>query len=113
MRTSIDKLVTPIILTLQDQSSTAKREIALRALGKLTSNTGYVIQPFIDYRLLMDILLTEIESESNKLLRIEVRQTLGIIGGLDPYPYTMSQWKLKRIRKIEGPSPGSSTSTRT
>ena len=40
----------PLILeTLQDQSSSVKRDTSLRTLGELASNSGYVIQPYLDF----------------------------------------------------------------
>jgi len=39
----LDKLMPLIIDALQDQSSTTKMDAALKTLGQLASNTGFVI----------------------------------------------------------------------
>ncbi|RDW62509.1 hypothetical protein BP5796_10811 [Coleophoma crateriformis] len=84
----IDKLMPLILETLQDQSSVAKREAALRTLGQLASNSGYVIKPYLDYPELLEILLAIIRSEIHQSpLRQETIKLLGILGALDPYRY--------------------------
>ena len=45
----VKELLPYIIETLQDQSSSTKRETALRTLGNLIQHTGYVIEPFLEY----------------------------------------------------------------
>ncbi|KAG0649662.1 Serine threonine-kinase tor2 [Hyphodiscus hymeniophilus] len=77
----------PIILkALEDQSSTAKREAALRTLGQLASNSGYVIRPYLEYPRLLEILQTIIRGESSRgPLRQETIKLMGILGALDPY----------------------------
>ncbi|CRK34547.1 hypothetical protein BN1708_019536, partial [Verticillium longisporum] len=51
-----DKLMPLIIEALQDQSSSLKREAALHALGQMASNSGYVIEPYLEYPELLEIL---------------------------------------------------------
>jgi FKBP12-rapamycin complex-associated protein len=86
MEQHLSTLLPLIIEMLQDQSST-KRDIALRTLGQLAANLGYVIAPFFDYPQLLDILLGLIKTENNKMIRKEVIEVLGILGSLDPYKY--------------------------
>jgi FKBP12-rapamycin complex-associated protein len=82
----IDKLMPIIIEALQDQSSVPKREAALRTLGQLASNSGYVIKPYLDYPTLLEILQTIIRSEPHRgPLRQETIKLMGILGALDPY----------------------------
>jgi FKBP12-rapamycin complex-associated protein len=82
----IDKLMPIIIESLQDQSSSAKREAALRTLGQLASNSGYVIKPYLDYPELLDILQNIIRGEPQRSpLRQETIKLMGILGALDPY----------------------------
>jgi FKBP12-rapamycin complex-associated protein len=84
----IDKLMPIIIEALQDQSSVAKREAALRTLGQLASNSGYVIKPYLDYPTLLEILQNIIRSEPQRgPLRQETIKLLGILGALDPYKH--------------------------
>ena len=88
-----EKLLPPIIETLQDQSSSTKREVALRTLGQLVKSTGFVITPFITYPHLLDILLNEIKTENVPGIRRQVLSVLGTIGAIDPYKHRLTQLK--------------------
>jgi len=59
----LDDLMPLIIDTLQDQSSTTKRDAALKTLGQLASNTGFVIEPYLKYPSLLNILLNILKTE--------------------------------------------------
>ena len=98
-----DKLLPPIIATLQDQSSSTKREYALTTLGHLAKSTGYVIDPFIIYPHLLDILLNAIQTEQLPSIRREVLRVIGIIGAIDPYKHKITQLK-RRPDKRSGSS---------
>lgn len=81
-----DKLMPLIIDALQDQSSTARREAALQTLGHLASNSGYVINPYLDYPQLLELLQNIVRSEPQRgSLRQETIKLMGILGALDPY----------------------------
>ena len=78
----------PIILNaLQDLSSPSKRISALRGLGQLASNSGYVIKPYIDHPELLDLLVNIVKTEPQGILRQETIKLLGILGALDPYKH--------------------------
>ncbi|OBT84901.1 FKBP12-rapamycin complex-associated protein [Pseudogymnoascus sp. 03VT05] len=82
----IDQLMPIILEALQDQSSSQKREAALKTLGQLASNSGYVIKPYMDYPQLLEILQGVIRGESQRgPLRQETIKLIGILGALDPY----------------------------
>ncbi|KAF9435486.1 phosphatidylinositol kinase- protein kinase tor1 [Entomortierella beljakovae] len=81
----MDQLMPLIIDTLQDQSSSTKRGAALKTLGQLASNTGYVIDPYIKYPNLLDTLMTILKTEQSLNIRKETIKLLGILGALDPY----------------------------
>ncbi|KAG0345157.1 phosphatidylinositol kinase- protein kinase tor1 [Podila humilis] len=81
----MDQLMPLIIDTLQDQSSPTKRSAALKTLGQLSSNTGYVIDPYIKYPSLLDTLMTILKTEQSSTIRRETIKLLGILGALDPY----------------------------
>ena len=87
MKKYIPQLMPIILESLQDLSSQAKREAALRTLGQLTSNVGYVIEPYKEYPNLLPILMTIIKTEQTGSLRKETIKLLGILGALDPYKY--------------------------
>ncbi|KNB18542.1 FKBP12-rapamycin complex-associated protein [Fusarium oxysporum f. sp. lycopersici 4287] len=83
-----DKLMPVVLDALQDQSSNVKREAALHALGQLASNSGYVIQPYIEYPQLLEILQSIIRTEGQRVpLRQETIKLIGILGALDPYKH--------------------------
>ncbi|RYC60186.1 hypothetical protein CHU98_g6031 [Xylaria longipes] len=80
------KLMPIIIDALQDQSSIAKREAALHTLGQLASNSGYVIDPYLEYPQLLELLQNIIRAEPQRgPLRQETIKLMGILGALDPY----------------------------
>ncbi|KAL8733536.1 MAG: hypothetical protein Q9181_003535 [Wetmoreana brouardii] len=81
----ISTLMPIIIGALQDLSSTTKRDAALHTLGQLASSSGYVIQPYLDYPHLLDLLINIIKSEPQGSLRKETIKLLGTLGALDPY----------------------------
>ncbi|KAK3316631.1 phosphatidylinositol 3-kinase tor2 [Apodospora peruviana] len=87
-----DTLMPIIIDALQDQSAPVKREAALRTLGQLSSNAGYVVTPYIEYPELLEILQSIIRGEAQHgPLRQETIKLMGILGALDPYKYQMQQ----------------------
>ncbi|KAF8004447.1 hypothetical protein HF325_001895 [Metschnikowia pulcherrima] len=78
----------PLILeTFQDQSSSFKRDAALKALGQIASSLGYVIQPLLDYPQLLGMLVGILKLESSPHIRRETVRLLGILGALDPYKH--------------------------
>ncbi len=81
-----DRLMPIVIDALQDQSSIAKREAALHTLGQLASNSGYVIDPYLEYPQLLELLQNIIRAEPQRgPLRQETIKLMGILGALDPY----------------------------
>ncbi|KAF3011376.1 phosphatidylinositol kinase- protein kinase tor1 [Neopestalotiopsis sp. 37M] len=81
-----DELMPIIIDALQDQSSTPKRLAALHTLGQLASNSGYVIDPYLEYPQLLELLQNIIRAEPQRgPLRQETIKLMGILGALDPY----------------------------
>ncbi len=83
----IPKLMPIIIDCLQDLSSQTRRAAALRTLGQLASNSGYVIDPYLDHPQLLSILINIIKTEQTGSLRKETIKLLGILGALDPYKH--------------------------
>ena len=85
----IPDLTRLIIGNLQDLGSTTKRSAALKAMGQVASNSGYVIQPYIDYPELLTILMNIVKTESPGDLRRETIRLIGILGALDPYRHQL------------------------
>lgn len=86
----IPQLMPIIIDTLQDQGSSSKREAALRTLGQLASNSGYVIEPYIEYPHLLSILVNIVKTEQTGYLRKETIKLMGILGAIDPYKHQVT-----------------------
>lgn len=83
-----DRIMPVLVDALQDQSSMVKREAALRTIGQLASNSGYVIDPYLDYPQLLDLLQNIIRGEAqHATLRQETIKLMGILGALDPYQH--------------------------
>ncbi|KAL4938041.1 hypothetical protein BDV06DRAFT_201821 [Aspergillus oleicola] len=87
MKAYLPKLMPIILDALQDLSSHAKREAALRTLGQIASNSGYVIDPYMEHPHLLAVLIGIIKTEQTGSLRKETIKVLGILGALDPYKY--------------------------
>lgn len=88
----------PLILeTFQDQSSSFKRDAALKTLGQIASSTGYVIQPLLDYPQLLGMLVSILKSETSPNIRRETVRLLGILGALDPYKHREVEQTSKSI----------------
>jgi serine/threonine-protein kinase mTOR len=95
-----DRLMPIIIAALQDQSSVAKREAALHTLGQLASNSGYVIDPYVEYPQLLELLQNIIRGESqNGPLRQETIKLLGILGALDPYRHQQVEERSPELKR--------------
>ncbi|KAJ1552279.1 phosphatidylinositol kinase- protein kinase tor1, partial [Nowakowskiella sp. JEL0078] len=83
----LEELMPMIIETLQDQSAPTKRETALRTLGQLVSSTGWVIEPYIKYPNLLELLMSVLKAEQSSGIRREAVKVIGILGALDPYKH--------------------------
>lgn len=82
------ELMSLILDTLQDQSSSVKRDAALKTLGQLSSSSGYVIDPLLDYPQLMSNLVSILKSsDQNQNLKRETVRVMGILGALDPFKH--------------------------
>ncbi|KNC98625.1 uncharacterized protein SPPG_06307 [Spizellomyces punctatus DAOM BR117] len=86
----LDDLMPIIMETLQDQSSSTKRESALRTLGQLSSNTGWVVEPYLKYPNLLGVLIDILKTEQSPGIRRETVKVMGIIGALDPYKHKIA-----------------------
>lgn len=87
MRQYLSQIMPIILDSLQDLSSHTKREAALKTLGQLAGNSGYVIEPYLEYPHLLDVLINIIKTEPSGTLRKETIKLVGVLGALDPYKY--------------------------
>lgn len=95
-----DRLMPLIIDSLQDQSSPMKREAALQTLGQLASNSGYVIEPYLDYPQLLELLQNSVRVEPQKgPLRQETIKLMGILGALDPYRHQQVEERTPDVKR--------------
>jgi len=67
---------------------------------------GYVIEPFIKYPKLLDILINEIKTEQGSSVRQEVVKVLGILGALDPYKHKTIQMEVRKKKSDEASTGG-------
>ncbi|KAG5419194.1 TOR1 [Candida metapsilosis] len=93
----IPNLMPLILETFQDQSSSYKRDVALKTLGQLSSSSGYVIQPLLDYPQLLGMLVAILKSDNSIQIRRETVRLLGILGALDPYKHREVEQSSKSI----------------
>ncbi|OXG23734.1 FKBP12-rapamycin complex-associated protein [Cryptococcus neoformans Ze90-1] len=84
---SVRAILDLVIEMLNDQSSPAKRDTALKTLGQIASNTGEVIKPYTDYPQLMGVLFRFLRMEANSSVRQETIKTIGMLGALDPFKH--------------------------
>ena len=83
----VPSLMPTIIGAISDLSSTAKRAAAIQTLAQLAGNCGYVIQPYLDYPQLLNILIGIVKTEHNTILKRETVKLIGTLGALDPYKH--------------------------
>ncbi|KAL4787723.1 armadillo-type protein [Aspergillus varians] len=87
MRRYLSQIMPIILDSLGDLSSHTRREAALKTLGQLAGNSGYVIEPYLEYPHLLDVLINIIKTEPSGTLRKETIKLVGVLGALDPYKY--------------------------
>lgn len=97
----VDKLMEVIMETLQDQSSCSKREAALKTLAQLSSSTGWVLEPYLAYPNLLDILIEILKTEQGPAIRRETVKVMGVLGALDPYKHKMPADKISTQIAVE------------
>ncbi|XP_074653906.1 serine/threonine-protein kinase mTOR-like [Tubulanus polymorphus] len=90
MKKWINELLTIILEMLQDSSSLQKREVALWTLGEVVESTGYVVEPYYKYPMLLEILLNFLKTEQSPGIRREAIKVLGLLGALDPYKHKVN-----------------------
>ncbi|XP_015906953.1 serine/threonine-protein kinase mTOR [Parasteatoda tepidariorum] len=90
MRKWLDQLMPILLDMMQDSSSLPKREVALWTLGQLIESTGYVIEPYMKYPNLLELLLNFLKTEQSPTIRREAIRVLGLLGALDPFKYKVT-----------------------
>ncbi|KAI3820134.1 hypothetical protein L1987_13992 [Smallanthus sonchifolius] len=94
MREYIPELMPRIVEALLDGAAATKREVAVATLGQVVQSTGYVINPYNEYPLLLGLLLKLLNGELAWSTRREVLKVLGIMGALDPHVHKRNQQSL-------------------
>lgn len=96
----------PIIITiLREQSNSMKREAALRALGKISTSSGYVIDPYLDYHNLLGELMGILKTETSTGVKTETLRVIGILGALDPYKHRATEAVVNTKTTLEQNAP--------
>ncbi|AOW06792.1 armadillo-type protein [Yarrowia lipolytica] len=78
--------IMPIFLETFSDQNAQKKLAGLKSLGQLSSSSGYVIQPLLDYPQLLTLLTNTLKSDNVDTRRETVR-LMGILGALDPYKH--------------------------
>jgi len=81
-------------------SSSTKKLVATRTLGRIVESTGNVVKPYLDYPQLLVILLTMLGNASSAGRR-EIVRTLGILGALDPHVHKLNLAALHGEGRLE------------
>lgn len=81
----VDDIMPLIIDCLQDQSSVMKREAALKMLGQLSTSTCWVVEPYLKYPKLLNLLIQILKVDQSLNIRREAVRVMGILGAVDPY----------------------------
>lgn len=100
----IPKLMDVVVRDLQDQTSLSKRTAALNTLEQLASNSGYVIDPYIEHPELLNILVNMTKSEPAGELRAATIRLMGILGALDPYRHHTLEQTPEKAAAAEAPT---------
>ena len=96
----------PLIIPLiEDRSSLVSKEVALRCLTQVIEHTGAVVEPYIQWKGLMRVLLALLRVGVAWGVRREVMKAIGVLGALDPYRFK----ELIGEGETEKPSGGHST----
>ena len=93
----IDELVSLTVDQLSSvpvHSSLAKRDAALKTLGRIASNTGHVVNPYLEYPNLLGAMVKILKTEQAPPVRRETIRVLGILGALDPYRHKLLEHHL-------------------
>ena len=84
-------IVLPLIIeTLQDPSSSTRREASLKALRQISSSTGFVIDPYTNYPNLLNILINILKTDQSAAIKLETKKVMGTLGALDPYKHKVT-----------------------
>lgn len=86
----VEILMPIIIQALKDQTNISKREAALKALGQLCQSTCWVVEPYLKYPNLLNLLIQILKSENSPSIRHETVRVMGILGAVDPYQHKVS-----------------------
>lgn len=97
MKQWIGELLPILLEMLSDASSPEKRGVALWVLGELVSATGYVVKPYNEYPILLDVLLNFLKTEQQPIIRREAIRVLGLLGALDPYKHKMNLGQIDSV----------------
>lgn len=91
LQASVKTILDLLLEMLNDPASTVKRNAALKTLGQVVSNTGEVIQPYLDHPQLLGILFRILRTETTLPIRLEAIRTMGMLGALDPFKHKLLQ----------------------
>ncbi|CAA9998750.1 unnamed protein product [Nesidiocoris tenuis] len=85
-----EDLANTLLELMSDVSSPEKRGYALWCLGQVVEATGYVVEPYSKYPILMDTLINFLKTEQQPGIRRITIRVLGLLGALDTYKNKMN-----------------------
>ncbi|KAF8573454.1 atypical PIKK FRAP protein kinase [Ramaria rubella] len=88
------------IILASIEGNSQMRSAALDCLGKICTNTGYVIAPIEDYPQLLPMLHGMLKREQSSSVRLAVIKVIGLLGALDPDRY---QVRVQGVILMESP----------
>ena len=101
LNSKVPEMLPLVIGALADGgSSSTKKLVATRTLGRIVESTGSVVKPYLDYPQLLVILLTMLGNASSAGRR-EIVRTLGILGALDPHVHKLNLAELHGEGRLE------------
>ncbi|EAS01249.1 phosphatidylinositol 3- and 4-kinase family protein (macronuclear) [Tetrahymena thermophila SB210] len=99
----MDEIFPIFLQAMQDKSSTAKREAAVKSLVDILKYTGFVVLPYYKYPSFLEIILSLMKNEVNVEMRQQCMRLIGCLGAIDYFYYKKVSDKV-RNRLTASPS---------
>jgi len=101
LNSKVPEMLPLVIGALADSgSSSTKKLVATRTLGRIVESTGSVVTPYLDYPQLLVILLAMLGNATSAERR-EIVRTLGILGALDPHIHKLNLAEIHGEGRLE------------
>lgn len=95
-----DRLFLLLLKYIEEPSSEVERDMALWTFGQFVENTGFVIEPYLKYPRLLDILLDLVRKEQAPSVRKRAIRALGLLGAIDPLRHQVNMNQADQFDKL-------------